>query len=233
MYGTGVIPHSGANISPNKPEHVASRQKVATSRIIPSPKFIPSGSGRDLFQQVSPDPIIAHTGKQFSTRSPSYKSVSPSSSARPSSPGSNYMPSGSGRDLYMVRGFRGTYTAAYGRTMRVNSYEKIPRPRTSPPPRYQSKGHGRDSFRNPNLSYVVENSNNKLYGFNYGSESISQSAKYVFNPEKYTRNETAFIKSQKASVTRLSRPSSAPPTRTSNNDAKKTISPENVKHKWI
>lgn len=142
MNRNGVIPHTACgNVSPNKPQHIASKTKYVTAQIMPVGRFVPNGTGRDTFQQCDRNPIIASTGRShFTTVAPKVKGQLPSGTAKTTIVGASYVPSGNGRDMYMVRGFTGTHTSSYGCSMRVKKYEKSPRPRTSSLPRYVSNG---------------------------------------------------------------------------------------------
>lgn len=112
--------------------------KVASSKHPALPKFIPSGTGRDLFCQVQKDQVIPFNGKTPSTcPNPTPKSHGSGVIRQVYPP--TYQPSGTGRDLYFTRNENGPFPGQ-SHSFKIASYQKNPRPRTSPPPRFQPHG---------------------------------------------------------------------------------------------
>ena len=112
--------------------------KIASSKHPALPKFIPSGTGRDMFCQVNDDKIIPRSGKGVSSNpnvSPRAKGIGVSRTTRPPS----YRPTGTGRDLHYTENDAALYTVK-STSFRIGSATKIPRPRSSPPPKFIATG---------------------------------------------------------------------------------------------
>jgi hypothetical protein len=134
-------PPNFSRYSENRPQHLPSKEKRGTAKLPVTPKFVPDGSGRDLFQQQNTDYV--RPNKNLITReavSPKRRNIS--NYNRPKA-NPRFKPSGSGRDM----GY--TDINVYQTISSQNSFRilkpsasnaQILRPRTSPPPRFQSSG---------------------------------------------------------------------------------------------
>lgn len=153
--------------------------KVVSSKQPTLPKFIPSGNGRDLFCQVNEDKVYPSNTKGMPSKNPNAvakrKEISVARTTRPPT----YHPSGSGRDLHYTDSDAALFTLP-AKSFRIASSTKIPRPRSSPPPRFIAAGSGRDTFQNPNAFRPASPVREKDQGFAYGSNFLSQSARYSF-----------------------------------------------------
>lgn len=112
--------------------------KIASSKHPALPKFIPSGNGRDMFCQVNEDKVIPHSGKGISSNpnaSPRVKGSGVSRTTRPPT----YRPSGTGRDLHYTANDAALFTLKSS-SFKIGSPTKIPRPRSSPPPKFIATG---------------------------------------------------------------------------------------------
>jgi hypothetical protein len=150
--------------------------KVAPSKHPVLPKFIPSGNGRDIFCQVNEDKVYPSNTKGMPSKNsvPKNKDLSFARTTRPPT----YHPSGSGRDLHYTANEAALFTLP-SKSFRIASPTKIPRPRSSPPPRFVAAGSGRDTFQNTNAFRPSSPVREKDQGFVYGSNFLSQSARYT------------------------------------------------------
>jgi len=168
-------PYTGTVISLNKNvDQPPPSQTPVRNRTAGLPRFVPNGSGRDLFQQCGNDPLISHAGVTTFSANPPVYPRSGLGVNRQGSPPPKYVPGGSGRDLYLCRTGPNVSTFAKMRTERP---VKAPRARTSPPPRCQTTGSGRDTYLNSTISTdsVLSRSSKQVEGFAYGDVSISRS----------------------------------------------------------
>mmetsp|Transcript_24893 Transcript_24893/g.25112 ORF Transcript_24893/g.25112 Transcript_24893/m.25112 type:complete len:298 (+) Transcript_24893:188-1081(+) len=145
------------------------------------PNFTPNGTGRDLFQQCNPAPLVTHTGAMFSKYAPPASKkglgVNRANRAPP-----KYLPNGTGRDLFFLDAPVNTRAS-----IRREKEQKAPRPRTQPPPRFAPTGTGRDTFQNfgqleegsmlSTESIRSSSAPPKVKGFAYGDESLITNSK--------------------------------------------------------
>eukprot|EP01041_Mallomonas_annulata_P013023 gene13023-27476_t len=175
------------------------------------PRFVPNGTGRDLFQQCNPTPLVAHTGTMFSTHPPvhSNKGLGVNRLDRPAP---LYRPNGTGRDLF----YTDKNTTAVP-TLRKEIYRKPPQARTAPLPRFKPTGTGRDTYQNlasDDDASMCSSTTSLFYsapkptGFAYGSESITRSSQSAQQRVMKLYNDrmgtTVHSSSQKTSMERLS-----------------------------
>lgn len=178
------IPRTGVIIVANRKD--PKQKKFTTGAITGStsalPNFAPNGTGRDLFQQVNPNPLVVHTGPSFSQNPPVSSErglgVNRSDRAPP-----RYIPSGTGRDMFFTN-----YVVSTRASIRKEHPKKAPQSRTHPVPRFAPNGTGRDLYVN---SYAEDeqsifsqtpmrggDSSPKVKGFAYGDDTISQNANW-------------------------------------------------------
>lgn len=206
------------HISKNRPHHLPSKLKGGNAKIPVTPKFIPDGSGRDLFQQQNTD-YVCPTRVLSSAIGVTPKRRVISNYSRPKV-NARFKPSGSGRDM----GY--TDIDVYQTINSQNSFKvlkpsasnaQILRPRTSPPPRFQSSGSGRDTYQNPSAHRPASSYNPQREGFKYGSQSISRNARY-----KYGGNATKSYAAQNETMKRLCTSTRPPPPRAKSASAVRT-----------
>lgn len=203
-------PYTGTVISSNKSVVNPPSQTPVRNRTSGVPRFVPNGSGRDLFQQVGNDPLISHAGvTTFSAQPPVYARNGLGVN-RQGSPPPRYVPGGSGRDLYLCRS--GPTVSTFAK-MRTEKPTKPPRARTSPPPRCQTSGSGRDTYLNANMStdsVISRGSSKQVEGFAYGDPSISKSNnlrhRQIEQRYRERSGETISSAQQKMTFTRLMSP---------------------------
>ena len=115
------------------------RNKVVAAVSSPPPRFLPDGSGRDMFMQVnSSHPVIPATGAQIGgggKLSPMRKAKSANSLLAKPLP--SYKSNGQGRDAYVVGR---TISSPKSASFIVKPVSKKLCPRTDPPPRYSPTG---------------------------------------------------------------------------------------------
>lgn len=181
----------------NRPEKLAKEMKTFQAKIHTTARFVPNGSGRDLFQQVNEDYVFP-----ISTSFSPIEKTSQKSHFAQNRPKSvpRYVPTGSGRDLYLtdLDASRCASPLSFKISKPNASNLNVLRARTSPPPRFVATGSGRDSFQNPNLYRPSKSPSPKNEGFQYGSSSISRNARY-----KHSKPSRSFV-SQNETMKRLS-----------------------------
>ena len=127
--------------SENRPHKMPSKDKRPPVKVPATPKFVPDGSGRDLFQQQNSD-YVCPVNINISTQSIVPKKKGVSYYKRPMAK-PRFTPSGSGRDMgYSDIDVQRTINSQNSFKVLKPTYSnsQILRPRTSPPPRFQSTG---------------------------------------------------------------------------------------------
>jgi hypothetical protein len=186
-------------LPPHSHKSALPASKVASSKHPTLPKFIPCGNGRDMFCQVNEDKVYPSNTKGMPSTNPNpVPRKKESGVARTSIPPS-YHPSGTGRDLHYTSNDAAFFTVK-SNSFRIASPSKIPRPRSSPPPKFMAAGSGRDTFQNPNAFLCSSPVREKDQGFAYGSGFLSKSARYCFK----SNGPPLSPKSQQLSTQRLS-----------------------------
>ncbi len=115
-----------------------SSSKIASSKHPALPKFMPSGNGRDMFCQVNVDQVYPHNSKGIPSNPNPLRKQKGSGISRTTRP-PTYRPSGTGRDLYYTSNDAGVYSVQ-STSFKTGHPTKIPRPRTSPPPKFAAIG---------------------------------------------------------------------------------------------
>ena len=123
----------------NRPEKLAKEMKTFQAKIHTTARFVPNGSGRDLFQQVNEDYVFP-----ISTSFSPIEKTSQKSHFAQNRPKSvpRYVPTGSGRDLYLtdLDASRCASPLSFKISKPNASNLNVLRARTSPPPRFVATG---------------------------------------------------------------------------------------------
>lgn len=133
-------PHFNVH-SENRPHHLPSGAKRGIGKTPVAAKFVPDGSGRDMFQQQNNDYVFPiYNSTRGEATSPKQRQVSYYNRPKASP---KFKPSGTGRDMsYSNIDVYQTITSQNSfRTLKPSpSNGLVLRPRTSPPPRFVSSG---------------------------------------------------------------------------------------------
>jgi hypothetical protein len=131
--------------SENRPHHLPTKEKRGNAKVPAISRFVPDGSGRDLFQQQNNDYVFpVHNQIRGEAISPKRRHISNACRARAPP---RFKPSGSGRDMSYsnIDVYQTTTSQNSFRTLKPSaSNGQMLRPRTSPPPRFVSSG--KESF---------------------------------------------------------------------------------------